>query len=302
MNSLVRVCGKEIRTQGRLIRTAKIEGDKFVFLEDPRPVIADLPKCGVRIDLFTFIQRLPDTAPKYNYPMEWDNFAALPVTTFDHWWTEQIGFKARNKAKQAEKKGVVVREVPFDENLVKGIREVYNESPVRQGVRNTHYGKDFQTVYREEATFLDSSIFIGAYLGGELIGFIKLVYDETRTQAGLLNIVSMVRHRDKAPTNALVAQAVRSCAERGIPYLVYSNFSYGKKLQSSLTDFKERNGFQRIEVPRYYVPLTQAGKVAYQLGLHRPLADHIPAPLAAKLRELLSAWNNRKLHSVSEAV
>jgi hypothetical protein len=184
---------------------------------------------------------------------------------------------------------------------VKGIREVYNESHVRQGARNTHYGKDFQTVYREEATFLDSSIFIGAYLGDELIGFIKLVYDETRTQAGLLNIVSMVRHRDKAPTNALIAQAVRSCAERGISYLVYSNFTYGKRQQNSLADFKERNGFQRIEVPRYYVPLTRAGKVAYQLGLHRRFADYVPAPLAAKLRELRAAWYNRKPPSVTEA-
>ena len=81
-----------------------------------------------------------------------------------------------------------------------------------------------------------------------------------------MNIVSMVRHRDMAPTNALVAQAVRSCAERGIPYLVYSKFAYGKKQRSSLSDFKERNGFQRIDVPRYYVPLTRTGWLARSLG------------------------------------
>ena len=45
-----------------------------------------------------------------------------------------------------------------------------------------------------------------------------------------MQIVSMVGHQDKAPTNALIAQAVRSCAERGIPYLWYANMSYGKKL------------------------------------------------------------------------
>jgi hypothetical protein len=302
MNSLIKVCGKEIRVKGRLIRTAILEGEKFVFLEDPQAVIDGLPNCGVRVDLFTFIQRLPETTPKHHYPVEWDNFAALPVSTFDHWWNHQIGFKARNKAKQAGKKGVIVREVAFSEALVKGIWEVYNESAVRQGVRNTHYGKDYATVYREEATFLDSSVFIGAFLGDDLIGFIKLVYDETRTQAGLLNIVSMIRHRDKAPTNALVAQAVRSCAERGISYLVYSNFSYGKRQQNTLADFKERNGFQRIEVPRYYVPLTYCGKVAYRLGLHRTLADHVPAPVAAKLRELRASWYNRKLPSVTEPV
>src|SRR2546425_6813291 len=246
MHSLVRVCGKEIRVQGQLLRTARLEADKFQFLDNPQTMLEELRKSGTRIDLFTFMQRLPENSPKYAYPMEWDNLAVLPVTTFDHWWTQQIRFKARNKAKQAEKKGVVVREVAFGDTLVKGIWEVYNECPIRQGVPFRHYGKDIETVYREEATFLDSSVFIGAFLGESLIGFIKLVHDETRTQAGVMNIVSMVGHRDKAPTNALIAQAVRTCAEMGISYLVYSNFAYRKKQRSTLSHFKEQNGFPLI--------------------------------------------------------
>jgi hypothetical protein len=63
-------------------------------------------------------------------------------------------------------------------------------------------------------TFLEKSVFIGAFLGEELIGFAKLTWDETRTQANLMHILAMVEHRDKAPTNALIAQAVRSTAER----------------------------------------------------------------------------------------
>ena len=302
MNSLIKICGKEIRVTGRLVRIARLEADLYQFLEDPEAMLKGVRESKTRIDLFTFMQRLPETSPKHTYPMEWDNLAALPITTFENWWTNQIGFKARNKAKQAEKKGVIVREVPFDDALVKGIWEVYNESEVRQGTQNRHYGKDIETVLREEATFLDSSIFIGAYLGDALIGFIKLLHDETRTQAGLLNIVSMVRHRDKAPTNALVAQAVRSCAERRIPYLVYSRFAYGKKERSSLTDFKERNGFQRVDLPRYYVPLNSKGWVAYQLGLHHRLVDRLPASLLAKLRDVRAAWYNRKLPSIREAV
>lgn len=301
MRSLIKICEKEMRVTGRLLRVARLEADAYQFLEDPEPVLQELRKSPTRVDLFTFMQRLPETAPKYSYPMEWDNFAALPVTTFDHWWNEQIGFKARNKAKQAEKKKVVVREVPFNDELVRGIWEVYNESPIRQGAPNTHYGKDIETVYREEATFLDSSIFIGAFLGDSLIGFIKMVHDETRTQAGLMNIVSMIRHRDKAPSNALVAHAVKSCADRRISYLVYSKFAYGKKQRSSLSDFKERNGFQQIDVPRYYVPLTRVGQVALGLGLHKKFADHLPEPLLAKLREFRSAWYNRKSQSVTEA-
>ena len=298
----MRICGTEIKVSGRLLRIARLDADKFQFLEgDPEPVIVGLRSCATRVDLFTFMQRLPDTTPKYKYPMEMDNFAALPISTFENWWMKQLGFKARNKAKQAEKKGVVLREVPFSDELVKGIWEIYNECPIRQGRRFSHYGKDLQTVYREEATYLESSVFIGAYLGEQLIGFVKMVTDESRTQAGLMNIVSMIRERDKAPTNALVAEAVRACASRGIPYLVYSNFAYGKKQGDSLSDFKERNAFQRIDVPRYYVPLTSMGAAMFKLGLHHRMVDYFPEQITSKLRELRNAWYERKLQAVRES-
>jgi len=284
------VCGRDIQVQGRLFRTARLDGDKYKFLDDPEPLLAELRRSEARVDLFTFMQKLPDTSPKYTYPMEWDNLAVLPISTFENWWTEQIGFKARNKAKQAGKKGVVVREVPFDDALVQGICEIYNESPVRQGRRFPHYGKSIDSVRKMSSTFLDTSVFIGAFLGLKLIGFIKLTSDDGRTQAGMMHIVSMIQHRDKAPTNALVAEAVRSCADRGISHLVYSNFAYGKKERSSLSDFKERNGFQRIDLPRYYVPLTRLGWAAFRLGLHHKFVDRLPEPLLAKARDLRYSW------------
>jgi hypothetical protein len=302
MRKLIKLGGTEIRVEGRLLRTGMLEADGYQFLENPELTLEQLRQQETRIDLFTFMQRLPETEPKYSFAMELDNFAALRVTTFEQWWNEQLGFKARNKAKQAEKKGIAVREVPFSEELVKGISEVYNETPMRQGAPNRHYGKKLETVYKEEATFLDSSVFIGAYLGESLVGFIKLVHDETRTQAGMMNVVSMIKHRDKAPANALVAQAVRSCADRGISYLVYSRFAYGKKRKSSLTDFKERNGFKQIDLPRYYVPFTAAGSLALRLGLHHRLVDHLPESVAARLREIRAAWYHRKFPSVTEAL
>ena len=297
----MKVCAREIRVQGRLIRIARLDAEKYHFLDDPQPVVDGLRKCGTRVDLFTFMQRVQEPEPKYRFPMEWDNFAALPVSSFDHWWNKQLGFKARNKCKQAEKKGVILREVPFDDALVHGIWKIYNECPVRQGRPFTHYGKDLETVRKEEATYLDSSVFIAAFLGDEIIGFIKMVSDETQSQAGLMNIVSMIQHRDKAPTNALVAQAVRSCANRGISYLVYANFAYGKKQPDSVADFKERNGFMQINVPRYFVPLTAIGWAALRLRLHHPLVDLVPEPLVAKLRGYRNAWYGRKFQSAAEA-
>jgi hypothetical protein len=297
----MKVCGKEVKIRGRLIRIASPELDKYEILSDPETVLGNLRKSGIRIDLFTFMQIMPEASPKYAYHMEWDNLAVLPVSTFDQWWNHQIRSFPRNRARQAEKKGVTVREVPFDEALVQGMWEVYNESPVRQGKPNVHYGKDKQTVCADEATFLDRSIFIGAYLGQQLIGFVKLVTDENRTHANLMNIVSMIKHRDKAPTNALIAQSVRSCAERSIRYLAYQNFSYGNKKPDSLTNFKEVNGFQRVDLPRYYIPLTRIGMATLRLGLHHGLAERLPESIAARLRGLRSAWYNRKYQSVTEA-
>ena len=108
---------------------------------------------------------------------------------------------------------MVVREVPFDDAFVRGISAIYNESPIRQGKPFWHYGKDFEAVRRMNGTFMDRSIFIGAFFQDSLIGFVKLVSDEDRGQAGLMQIVSMIQHRDKAPTNAL-DRASRSVLRR----------------------------------------------------------------------------------------
>src|SRR5215472_4763814 len=114
-----KICRLDIRIQGRLIRIASIDGEKFTFPNDPEVILEHLRKCGVRIDLFTFLQRLPESSPKYGYPMEWDNLAVVPVSTFDHWRKHQIRSTVRNRLRQAEKKGVTFRQLPFGEALVK---------------------------------------------------------------------------------------------------------------------------------------------------------------------------------------
>ncbi len=294
------VCGKDIRVRGQLVRIGRLEAEQYKYLDDPAELLAALREFRPRVDLFTFLQRPPETSPKYSYPMEWDNLAVLSISTFENWWTNQLGFKARNKAKQASKKGVIVREAPFDDDFASGIWQIYNESPVRQGRRFPHFGKSLDRVHRMSSTFPDSSIFIGAYYEEKLIGFIKLTTDDSRTQAGIMHIVSLIGHRDKAPTNALIAQAVKSCADRGISQLVYANFAYGKKERSSLSDFKERNGFARVDLPRYYVPLTGIGWAAFHLGLHRRLVDRLPGALVAKYRDLRYSWYRHRFPALAQ--
>ena len=57
----MKVCGKNINVRGRFIRIAQIDGDKYNLPDDPEVLIDGLRKCGERIDLFTFMQKLPET-------------------------------------------------------------------------------------------------------------------------------------------------------------------------------------------------------------------------------------------------
>jgi hypothetical protein len=150
-------------------------------------------------------------------------------------------------------------------------------------------------------TFLDRSVYIGGFFAGKMIGFIKLTTDESNTQSCLVHILSMVQHKDKAPTNALIAQAVKNCAARKVPFLVYEHFVYGKKNEDSLSHFKEVNGFQRVDLPRYYIPLTALGSLALRCRLHHKLVDRVPESWANRLRDLRKEWYERKLRGAPEA-
>lgn len=297
----MKVCGTDIRIAGRLVRIGSIDGEKYTFPDDPKKLFDELRRCGTRIDIFTFLQRLPATQPAYDYAYELDNLAVVPVSTFDHWWNHQITSFPRNRARQAEKRGAVLREVPFGDELIRGICGIYNECPVRQGKKFPYYGITYEQASAYAGTFLDRSIYIGAFLKDEMIGFAKLVVDPSNTQACMVHILSMVKHKDKAPTNALIAHSVKVCEQRAIPHLVYERFSYGNKSGDSLSHFKSVNGFQKVDVPRYYVPLTRFGQIALKLGLHHRLVDRIPASVAEKLRQVRTFWHVKKLDRPKEA-
>jgi hypothetical protein len=291
-----------VMVRGRLIRVGRLESDAIDFPNDPAATLIDIQSARAGIDVFTFVQTLPRTQPEFSYAMEWDNFAAMPISTFEHWWNKQIDRKVRNMARKGEKHGLVVRESTLDAAFAQGIWDVYNESPVRQGKPFWHYGKDVETVRRENSSFLERSVMIGAYFQESLIGFLKLVISRDGNQALVMQILSMMKHRDKSPTNALIAQAVRSCAERGVSHMVYASFSYGRKKRDSLADFKLSNGFQRVEVPRYFVPLTLRGKVAMQLGLHHRFSEHLPESVLAQARKLRGSWYAHKYRLQKESL
>jgi Acetyltransferase (GNAT) domain len=277
------VDGKRILIEGEIPRIARLEQEWYEDVEDPRTLINQLCKSEPRPDILTFWQRLPDTEPKYSYPMELDSIAALPIKSYSLWWEKQIDRKARNKIRKAQKNGVVVKPATFDDRFVRGITSIFNETPIRQGRHYLHYGKDFETIKRQFSRFLFREEIFGAYLGEELVGFIMLAYAENYAYLG--QIISKIAHRDLAPNNLLLAKAVERCAEKGVPYLVYALW-----LEDSLGDFKRSNGFQKFDLPRYYVPLTGKGKLALKLGLHRGWKEAVPKPLRKPLKKLRRRW------------
>lgn len=283
----MQVDNKEIAITGWPIKTVRITDEWYLDVTDPESFVKTLKQRKVKADLFTFWQRLPETKPKYRYYMEWDSVAAIPVKSFNYWWENQIKKNARTAIRKAHKKGVEVKLVDFNDELVKGILGIYNESPIRQGKPFWHYGKDFDTVKKEVSTYRDRSDFIGAYYNDELIGFIKLTYMES--YADPMQIISKIGHRDKAPTNALIAKVVEICEEKKIPYFPYGGWSGG-----SLDDFKRHNGFERIDLPRYYIPLTFKGKLALVLHLHHGFAEILPEKLKYFLKNLRKKWYTNK--------
>src|SRR5438067_265430 len=275
----VEICGRTVVVTGKWIRTAQVKDEEVVegvIVVDPESFITKLKESELKADVFTFAQRPPETTPKYDYHLEWDNWAAVRTTCFKDWW-ENLPQESRKNVRRAAKRGVVVRMVPFDDNLANGVHRIYNETPIRGGRLFWHFGKDFETVRQELATYLDRSEFIGAYWNEELIGFIKMVYvDHVAT---VMHIISMNGHYDKRPMNALIAKAVKFCEQKGVSHLIYGQFIYGNKRRSSLVEFKRRNGFQQVRFPRYYIPLTLVGDMFVRLRLYRGFTGLIPEPI-----------------------
>ena len=86
--------GRSRARAGHPHRQARCRQDEF--LKDPEAAIRELKSSDTRVDVFTFMQDLQHTTPLYDYPMEQDNLAALPVSSYDHWFAKQIDNKTRN--------------------------------------------------------------------------------------------------------------------------------------------------------------------------------------------------------------
>lgn len=296
------ISGKNITVKGKFIRIASVDAEQWLEteIEEPEVCVQILKQSQFRADVFTFAQKLPATRPKYSYPMEWDSIAAVHIKTFKEWW-EKLPQETRKNVRRAQNRGVLVHVRGLDEDLVRDLHDLNNDSPIRQGKAFTHYGKTLDQVRKDQQAFLDRCDYICAYYKNELIGVIKLIY--RGEVASILTFLPKSSHHDKRPANAVMAKAVELCAEQKISYLTFGMLNYGNKHHTSLREFKIRNGFEEILVPHYYVPLTTKGAMSVKLSLHRGLLSVLPhAVITAlvKARTKLYALKMSRCSSMQE--
>jgi hypothetical protein len=289
--------GRNIICRGRWIKVASIHDEAFLdgeVVPNPEELIVKLKQWRAKPDIFQFSQKITSPNPKFNYPMEWDNFAVIPITTYEDWLL-QAKKDVKENLRRAKREGVVIKACEYNDEFVWGIKRLYDETPIRQGMRFWHYNKDFESVKRENGTYRERAEYIGAYYENDLIGFIKMVYVGNIAKTN--QVITKDRYFHKRPANALIAKAVEVCAQRGIKYFNYGFYQYPGKKESSLTDFKSRQGFRRFDFPRYFVPLTVNGRIYLAMGLHRGLKRLIPSRLLMLVLKARSiVHNNFHLH------
>jgi hypothetical protein len=292
------VDGDVLFATGKWLKIAKIRGEEMREreIEDPKHYLGALTKDAARIlgaDVFSFTQKLPDVQVKYSYPMEWESVAAISLESFKQWW-ESLPQESRKNVRRSQKRGVNIVVKRMGPDLIEGIRAVNDDAPVRQGARNAYYGLTYEETEKRYGEFNDRCDFICAYSGEEMIGFLHLIFRED--VAAILNLTVKPSQLDKRPANALMAKAVEICDDRKLSYLSYGLYNYGNKRDSSLREFKIRNGFKEILVPRYFVPLTIWGRLSVKAKLHRGLIGNLPPVVVSAGVRAKALWY-KKFHA-----
>jgi hypothetical protein len=290
--------GRIVIATGRWLTTATVRDEAFVqgpIVPDPGRLIEALKQWEEQPDILNFAQKIGEPEAAFGFHREWDDFAVIRVTTYEDWLKNRVKRDVKENLRRARREGVAVRAVAYTDDFVRGIKELYDETPVRQGKRFWHYGKSFDSIKEIHGTYQDRAEYIGAYLGEELIGFVKMVYVDNFAKT--MHVISKERHFHKRPTNALIAKAVEICSDRGLSHFIYGEYNFPGKGKNSLTDFKRHHGFEEVRYPRYFVPLTAKGKLALRLNAHRGVQRHMPAAITHFLLNVRSSYY-RRVHSV----
>jgi hypothetical protein len=290
---LVPMCtieGREVISIGRHLRIAMLNEEEWLEGEsvaDPKRFVNALRASGLPADIFAFSGAIGAMPIDGSIQFETENWAVIRTHNYEAWW-EGLPQEARKNVRRAAKKGIEVRSATLDDEFATGIKAIYDETPIRQGRKFWHYGKDLDIVKRENATYLDRCELLGAYYFGQLVGFVKFVY--VGDAARIMQILCLNAHQDKRPIFALISKSVEICHKKGLKYFIYGKFTYGRKTDTSITEFKRRLGFEQKDFRRYYVPLSLRGRIALKLGTHKGWLELLPPTLYSTLLKIRTWW------------
>jgi hypothetical protein len=237
------------------------------------------------VDLFTFIERSflgASASKKLEHFSSPETIGLLCIKTFDEWFKSATDNTTRRHIRKAQRMGLKVSVVDINETFLRGAFRIYNETSIRQGRKYSGYGLSMAEL-RRKFSLMDDSEVLGAYFDNELIGLIWVGYGDR--VAAVNSFLSLISCRDKYyPNNALLAETVKRCCQKGYNFLTYWNMGYNPGLDL----FKKMNGFKRFFVPRYYVPLSTKGLLAIKLKLYQPI-EHSFSPTVT--RALVPIYN-----------
>ena len=276
----------EVTVTGRALKIARLRHEWFEHLDDPVGFVQQIKAARVA-DILTFVQEAHVERPKYPYLCEPAHASVVSFKSFDDWWNG-LHFKARNKARKVHKTGVELRPAMLDDEFVRGVKKIYDEQPLRQGRKFTHYGKSLERIREDLSSFPECTFFIGAYFENELIGFMKL-YEGDRILR-TVHIIATFEHRDKCVMDALIAKAVEIASQKNVFHLHYGDWAY-----RGLGVFRVKFGFERHDCPRYFVPLNWRGALALKAGFHHALRERVPQKLKDRLvgvRNKINSWRH----------
>ena len=206
------------------------------------------------------------------------------------WW-EALPQETRKYTRQAAKKGIEIRSAVLDNDLAQASRQ----STMRHRfVKVGNSGITERILRRLSGRTVPTSTaakFLGAYYSGQLVGFMKFVY--VGDAARIMQILCLNAHQDKRPMTALIAKAAEICHQKGLKYLIYGKFSYGRKTDDGISEFKQRLGFVQKDIPCYHVALCLRGHIALKLGLHKSWRDALPPKLIDYLIGIRTWWLQR---------
>lgn len=283
--------GRELSIKGSFLSTARLRHEWCDFVPEPASMASAIQSHRIA-DLFTFVTDVGHTGNGYPYHNEPVGVAVLPLTTYEAWW-EEIGKKKRNQIRKAQKSGVELRPCKLDTAFAQAVEPIYNECPVRQGRKFYHYGQTAAEIEAELSSFPEQTILVGAFVDNVMVGFMKLFRAEHALR--IVHILAKLSERDKCVMDALIGKAVELCIEHKYRFL-----QYGSWTDNGIGAFRTKHGFQRIEVPRYFVPLNWRGRLILTLKLHRPVRERLPDAVVNPLMKLRARWNALRFSAPKE--